>query len=364
MTNNTTIQTSKCSDSDSGYQVAGGYTIQPLTTSIDIKTERKLIASWHTSGLSDVQIRKMLMLYFGEPAWMNLQKLYDCNRFSQIATGLRFRSRQEFVELLLRCAGFGFIWKNKEKPHTGKNLLAFYTPIWHVCDETDMVNEQDSGENLQDNLGYINNNIYIIKKNNKKKNISKYVSPSYLANSPEHEKEVEAAAKELIHFIGTDPDAYAKVVKPVNEITQKANPDLFTNPGDACPSNMATNIFFNNYLYPYLLTHSERMMKIQNILGRSCWLANLIKYDFMQKNIMRAVNDATMYLKLHAAEMMRQYRPISNFEYQDKASKQRFYDSPRSDGTQEQHRIPPDAAPRPSGNAAWNKFSHTWVVPK
>lgn len=341
-----------------------GYTIQPLTTSIDIKTERRLIASWHTSGLNDVQIRKMLMLYFGEPAWMNLQKLYDCNRFSQIATGLRFRSRQEFVELLLRCTGFGFIWKNKEKPHTGKNLLAFYTPIWHVCDEKDMVNEQDSDENLQDNLGYINNNIYIIKKNNKKKNISKYVSPSQLANSPEHEKKVEAAAKELIHFIGTDPDAYAKVVKPVNEITQKANPDLFTNPGDACPSNMATNIFFNNYLYPYLLTHSERMMKIQDILGRSCWLANLINIDFMQKNIMRAVNDATKYLKLHAAEMMRQYRPISNFEYQDKASKQRFYDSPRNDGTQEQHRIPPDAAPRPSANAAWNKFSHTWVVPK
>lgn len=364
MTNNTTIQTSKCSDSDSGYQVAGGYTIQPLTTSIDIKTERRLIASWHTSGLNDVQIRKMLMLYFGEPAWMNLQKLYDCNRFSQIATGLRFRSRQEFVELLLRCAGFGFIWKNKEKPHTGKNLLAFYTPIWHVSDENDMVNEQDSDENLQDNLGYINNNIYIIKKNNKKKNISKYVSPSQLANSPEHKKKVEATAKELIHFIGTDPDAYAKVVKPVNEITQKTNPDLFTNPGDACPSNMATNIFFNNYLYPYLLTHSERMMKIQNILGRSCWLANLIKYDFMQKNIMRAVNDATKYLKLHAAEMMRQYRPISNFEYQDKVSKQRFYDSPRSDGTPEQHRIPPDAAPRPSGNAAWNKFSHTWVSPK
>lgn len=340
------------------------YTIQPLTTCIDIKTERKLIASWHTSGLTDTQIRKILMLYFGEPAWMNLQKLYDCNSFSQIATGLRFRSRQEFVELLLRCAGFGFIWKNKEEPHTGKNLLAFYTPIWHVCDEKDMVNEQDSDENLQDNLGYINNNIYIIKKNNKKKNISKYVSPSYLANSPEHEKEVEAAAKELIHYIGTNPDAYAKVVKPVNDITQKANPDLFTNPGDACPSNMATNIFFNNYLYPYLLTHSERMMKIQDILGRSCWLANLIKYDFMQKNIMRAVNDATKYLKLHAAEMMRQYRPISNFEYQDKASKQRFYDTTRCDGTPEQHRIPQDAAPRPSGNAAWNKFSHTWVVPK
>ena len=363
MKNNTTIHTSKCSDSDSGYQVAGGYTIQPLTTSIDIKTERRLIASWHTSGLSDVQIRKMLMLYFGEPAWMNLQKLYDCNRFSQIATGLRFRSRQEFVELLLRCAGFGFIWKNKEEPHTGKNLLAFYTPIWHVCDEKDMVNEQNSDENLQDNLGYINNNIYIIKKNNKKKNISKNVTGCKTC-SAEYEKEVEAAAKELLNYIGTDPDAYAKVVKPVNEITQKLNPNLYINPEEACPTNMATNTFFNDYLYPYLLKNSKALMNIKNPVGKSCWLANLIKYDFMQKNIMRAVNDATKYLKLHAAEMMRQYRPISNFEYQDKASKQRFYDTTRSDGTQEQHRIPQDAAPRPSGNAAWNKFSHTWVIPK
>ena len=40
------------------------YTIQPLTTSIDIETERRLIASWHTCRLTDTQIRKMLMLYF------------------------------------------------------------------------------------------------------------------------------------------------------------------------------------------------------------------------------------------------------------------------------------------------------------
>ena len=184
------------------------------------------------------------------------------------------------------------------------------------------------------------------------------------ACTAEYEKEVEAAAKELLNYIGTDPDAYAKVVKPVNEITQKLNPNLYINPEDACPTNMATNTFFNDYLYPYLLKNSKVMMNIKNPVGKSIWLANLIKYDFMQKNIMRAVNDATKYLKLHAAEMMRQYRPISNFEYQDKASKQRFYDTPRSDGTQEQHRIPQDADPRPSSNATWNKFSHTWVIPK
>lgn len=339
------------------------YTIQPLTTSIDIETERRLIASWHTSRLTDTQIRKMLMLYFGEPAWMNEQKQYPNYRFSDIVEGLRFHNRHDFVEILLRCSGFGFIWKNDEKPHTDQNLMAFYTPIWHVSDEKDMGNNHVLNSSEQTLPPVINNNIYNKKKNNKKKNISKNVTGSKTC-SAEYEKEVEAAAKELLNYIGTDPDAYAKVVKPVNEITQKLNPNLYINPEDACPTNMATNTFFNDYLYPYLLKNSKVMMNIKNPVGKSIWLANLIKYDFMQKNIMRAVNDATKYLKLHAAEMMRQYRPISNFEYQDKASKQRFYDTPRSDGTQEQHRIPQDAAPRPSANAAWNKFSHTWVVPK
>ena len=343
-----------------------GYTIQPLTTSIDIKTERRLIASWHTCGLTDTQIRKMLMLYFGVPEWMNQQKLYDSYRFKDIVEGLRFHNRHDFVEILLRCSGFGFIWKNDEKPHTDQNLMAFYTPIWHVSDEKDMGANHDLNSSEQNLPPIINNNIYN-KINNNIYNKKKYISKNVMGSktcSAEYEKEVEAAAKELLNYIGTDPDAYAKVVKPVNEITQKLNPNLYINPEDACPTNMATNTFFNDYLYPYLLKNSKPLMNIKNPVGKSIWLANLIKYDFMQKNIMRAVNDATKYLKLHAAVMMRQYRPISNFEYQDKVSKQRFYDSPREDGTQEQHRIPPDAAPRPSSNAAWNKFSHTWVVPK
>ena len=343
-----------------------GYTIQPLTTSIDIKTERRLIASWHTSGLTDTQIRKMLMLYFGVPEWMNQQKLYDSYRFKDIVEGLRFHNRHDFVEILLRCSGFGFIWKNDEKPHTDQNLMAFYTPIWHVSDEKDMGANHDLNSSEQNLPPIINNNIYN-KINNNIYNKKKYISKNVMGSktcSAEYEKEVEAAAKELLNYIGTDPDAYAKVVKPVNEITQKLNPNLYINPEDACPTNMATNTFFNDYLYPYLLKNSKPLMNIKNPVGKSIWLANLIKYDFMQKNIMRAVNDATKYLKMHAAEMMRQYRPISNFEYQDKASKQRFYDSPRSDGTQEQHRIPQDAAPRPSSNATWNKFSHTWVSPK
>ena len=116
MTNNTTSN-------------ASDFTIKPLTTSIDIITERQLLASWARAGLSDSQILKMLKLYFGEPAWMNMSKIYDCHMFTQIAQGLKFRSKDSLLETLLKCNGFGKIWKNGKDGHQPKNLKAFYTPI-------------------------------------------------------------------------------------------------------------------------------------------------------------------------------------------------------------------------------------------
>lgn len=342
------------------------YTIQPLTTCIDIKTERKLIASWHSSGLTDTQIRKMLMLYFGEPAWMNQQKLYDSYRFSEIATGLKFRSKEDFLDILLKCTGFGRIWKNEKDGHKAKNLKAFYTPIWHLAKEEDLENLPDMQEKMHPGDAY-NNNIYNInkKKINKRKISSKYAKLLQDAqNSAEREKVIEDCARNLLYYVAQNDDPYNAIVKPINEKTMQEIPGLYLDKEATHPMTLATTLFFNNYIWPYLIIHSEKMMSIDGEKGQAVWLYRIINIDFMQKNIMRAVNDATKYLKLHAAEMMRQYRPISNFEYQDKASKQRFYDTTRSDGTQEQHRIPQDAAPRPSGNAAWNKFSHTWVIPK
>ena len=72
MTNNTTSN-------------ASDFTIKPLTTSIDIITERQLLASWARAGLSDSQILKMLKLYFGEPAWMSMSKIYDSSSEAKTA---------------------------------------------------------------------------------------------------------------------------------------------------------------------------------------------------------------------------------------------------------------------------------------
>lgn len=74
---------------------ASDFTIKPLTTSVDIITERQLLAAWARAGLSDSQILKMLKLYFGEPAWMNMSKIYDCHMFTQIAPGTQVQKQRQ-----------------------------------------------------------------------------------------------------------------------------------------------------------------------------------------------------------------------------------------------------------------------------
>lgn len=182
MTNNTTSN-------------ASDFTIKPLTTSVDIITERQLLASWARAGLTDGQIRKILMLYLGEPAWMNLEKMYDCNMFNNIAEGLKFHSKSDFIEILIRCKGFGFVWKDDSALHNVKNLMAFYTPIWHQPAEGDMENMQDSQKNMQSGGCYYYNNINK-KKNIKKKNIINKDSAHQIANSAEYRQLVYTKARE------------------------------------------------------------------------------------------------------------------------------------------------------------------------
>ena len=311
---------------------------------------------------------------------MDLNKVYPCGNFYNISRGLRYGSKTDFLDIILRSKGFGYIWKDNKAEHNIKNLFAFYTPIWHEEKEEDMVvdnaSEQPGNDGTAPNATQIQsgstqnpansvryNSLYdnIIKKNIKKKEYSYYVSAQNFQNfSPEQKARIEAAAKSLIKYIATDQDAYTNIVETINETTLKLMPELYIDKKAACPATMATRQFFNAHLYPYLLEHSERMMKIPTLLGQSCWIKNLLKMDFMQKKISAAVSDTRLYLMQHAAEMMRQNRPISAYEYQDKATEQRFYDVRNKDGTIKQIRIPNEAPPRPSDSAAWNKFAKKW----
>ena len=357
------------------------FIIKPLSTDFDIRMMRQLIAQWRVAGLTDSQIVKMQLLYFGEPAWMNLDKMYDCTRFIHIVKGMRFRTTTDFLEVLLKCKGFGCIWKNDQAEHTANNLLAFYSPLWHELKEEDTKEGcEHSGEEaaLQKSDRYIpTNDIFNKKKNIQKKNIS-YINGRYDAMdgrsnaaagcqplnaraAAERERIVDLAARELLSNIALNDDAYTLIVKPIQEKTQQLLPQLYNEPEESHPTNMATRCFFFSYVYPYLTQHGEKMMKIPTLEGRCSWLRNLIQLDFMQKNIQRAVNDTHQYLRLHAEEMRRQNRPISPHEYQDQASGQRFYDyTDPKDGSLKTEAIPQDAEERPSATARWNKFAHAW----
>lgn len=152
------------------------------------------------------------------------------------------------------------------------------------------------------------------------------------------------------------------IIKPINEETMAEIPGLYLDTSEMHPMTMATIQFFNGYIWPYLLEHNEKLMSIDSEEGQAIWLKYLIKQDFMQKKVTQAIADTKKYLAQHPGERIRQNRPVSPFEYQDQASKQRFYDTLLPNGASAQHRIPPEAPPRPSDQATWSKFTHCWKM--
>lgn len=337
------------------------YTLKPIATEIDICWQRQLLGAWHTAGLSDTQRLKMLKLYFGMPEWMDLNKIYPCHRFCQIAKGLKIRNTLDFLKTLLRCKGFGLIWKNPEKKHEPKNLFGFYSPLWHIAKEAEINGNE---EEMQPQNGECNPDCTVLNIENKKKNYNKKKNFSYNVsqcnpdyNQTEVNRMIVADARQLFEFFATDNDAYTRIVKPINEQTERILPNLFTDSSQPHPMNIATTQFFNAYLWPYVLRHSTQLWNKNNCLDRSYWIENLIKLEFMQQNIYRACTDVEQQLARDHLLRIRQNRPLSPHEYQDQDSAQRFYDG--NHGAQ-QKRIPAEAPPRPSATAEWNKFAKEW----
>lgn len=339
------------------------YTLKPIATEIDICWQRQLLGAWHTAGLSDTQRLKMLKLYFGMPEWMDLNKIYPCHRYYEIAQGLKMRNISAFLNTLLRCKGFGLIWKDPEKGRDPQNLFGFYSPLWHIAKETEINGNEEEEQTPQDgtcnpDCRSLDNNNYIKKNYNKKKNYNQYVmtcNPD--CSQAEVDKIVAAEATRLFQFFATDDDAYTRIVKPVNEQTERILPNLFTDSSLPHPMNIASTQFFNAYLWPYVLRHSGQLFNSKTLEGRSYWIERLIKLEFMQQNIYRACTDVEQQLARDHLLRIRQNRPLSPHEYQDPDSAQRFYDG--SHGAQ-QKRIPAEAPPRPSATAEWNKFAKEW----
>ena len=135
--------------------------------------------------------------------------------------------------------------------------------------------------------------------------------------------------------------------------------------------NPATKRFFDFYLRQHMLTKLRKFVCNSNE-GRKIWLSRLLHFPFMQQNIVRAVNDIRQTLSTNALDVIRQIRPLCEFEYQHPTSGQRLYDSFEAldaqgnilpDASKESvgKYIPKDAPPRPSAHAEWDNDYQQWV---
>lgn len=344
------------------------FTLKPITSFIDIYTERKLIGSWLTAGLSGAQVYKMLLIYLGDSAWMNTDGMYPCMNFGAMAKGYKFRSTDEFAHCLLRCSGFGFVWKNEQKPHDIANLLYFFTPIWHHPKEGENYAQNSPKEQVQSCT--CNNTSYSFKKKNKRRrSISSYcecnVAPDKTGNftppiEPEKRKQLEACIDNFLAYLRDNNEAYQNIIITLNLKTASMMPELNVSDSQPHPLNPATQRFVNFYLKQYLATRYDKVLGYKNNQQRCFWIQNLIKLKFMQDLIKRAVDDVRAENGKETARLRRLNRCISPHEYQDSKSGQRFYDLVDAQGNTHQVRIPAMAPPRPSAEAKWDKFTKTW----
>lgn len=369
MTNNTTINQNK--------QAA----ISPGDLS-------NLLASWKACHLSDTQVVKALRLYCGVDEWLDPNGMYNYARFSEMARKMNVRSSLAFVEKILQCDGFGFVWDGTI--HTPEHLLAFFSPLRCDLDQLLKAGESQQGDGnaalslgdkecLQastttclmlkhevDNNYIFNNNInniYITKKNIYKKNIIDS-TVQHDANVQHDVKtddyDVKAAVSNFLHRLCNNEFEYNAFIAPINQKTELLLPSLHTaSVGDKYPVNAATRRFLGHYIANYFLKNGNTFVRT-NYDGQKIWLGRILQKSVAATNISRAVDDIRRKLGQDAQLLIRQNHPISPHEYQDPASGIRFYDSTTRDGKTERVEIPPNATPRPSEKARWDKFRKLW----
>lgn len=67
----------------------------------------KLIRQWKRNGVTDAIIPKLLVLYFGEPAYMNNELIYPKENFYDIRIALHFNNTIRMLVDIRRSGSFG-----------------------------------------------------------------------------------------------------------------------------------------------------------------------------------------------------------------------------------------------------------------
>lgn len=161
-----------------------------------------------------------------------------------------------------------------------------------------------------------------------------------------------SSAKEFFHRINANPEEKQAILVPI--IDRIATDRNYTR-RRALDTLV---ILVNEFLIPHFDAQSTFAKTSHN--GRIIWLQNLIKTRHGEKLIQQATQKLGETLLKNLEEhrkKLREFRPISPFEWKDADKDIRYYDDP-IDGKVE---IPADAPPRPCDTAIWNILSKEWV---
>ena len=351
-----------------------------LKQNISICEIQKMIHQWKARGISDSACLKLLDLYLGLPPYMTAEGIYPLRNFYQISQSLKTTHTTILLENIRKCGTFGLVW---DENHS--KLLGFYSPLWQQVQKKGTAQNTDSvagsattvaspattAANLataDNNILYnINNNISPSENSlenssenlseNSSENPSKNLSeiPSENPDGTPHGDEAPKAsssAKEFFHKLNATPEEKQAVLVPI--IDRIVAGYRYTRPR----ALDALVVLVNEFLIPHFDAQSNFAKTPHN--GRIIWLQNLIKTRHGENLIQQATQKLGETLLKELEEQrkkLREFRPVSPFEWKDADKDIRYYDDP-IDGKVE---IPADAPPRSSDEAIWNVLSQKWV---
>lgn len=347
--------------------------IKALKQSVSISETQKMIHQWKRRGLNDPTITKLLDLYLGIPAYMDSKGIYPLCNFYDIRLSLRFSYTSALVAAVTNCRSFGMIW---DEAHA--NVIAFYSPLWYHKEEGNQTESpqdpaQDSAFNS--NIIYNINNIYPPEDSrkgysdgNKAQNpaetdaaktdpaeTDRAKTPEEITSETPDGENISSSsspATAFFHRLNANPEDKQRVLVPlINRIAAGHN---YTRPR----ALQGLVILVNQFLIPYF-DSDPRFFKNSHT-GRIIWLQNLMKtrhgQSLMEQAIARLGSELSKDLE-EKRKKLREFRPVSPFEWKDPDKGIRYYDDP-IDGKVE---IPEDAPPRPTDAAIWNVLSEEWV---
>lgn len=341
----------------------------------------KLIRQWKRNGVTDAIIPKLLVLYFGESAYMNNELVYPKENFYDIRIALHFNNTIRMLVDIRRSGSFG-ITSNMDSMgitnfyslfiHKGKIPTLGMKENRQVSDDSQNDSSTASSALFSEAVSKLtpedsNNNLWTGSPGNCPPNkLSSNCSPSICSenniiynNITKGEALASAnipvdfteEAKEFFHLLNKDAELRKQMLLPlISEFEKKER--LSQKNAKRCLVYLV-----NEILIPYFARRKE--FGPMPHARRICWLRNLLKAPagtaFKTKSAasvrVQREQEATTFRK-----NLKTNRPLSPYEWQHPTTETRWYDDAQEGDLQ----IPAQAPPRPTDTAWWDVIDEVW----